>query len=247
MTLMIGRENRTSGGDGTGSANLYESSGPYPPAPHLRAWGGARNSASRQSDSISLVKALAVVEAAQRAIAIGRPFNRHLTVHWEKAGLTDARAADATGRLLKLISDWLRRYGGTAYTWVRENGDGKGSHSHILLHVPRGLRLGLTKRWYRLVSGLEGRVPNGAVKTVRIGDSAHSAFSGGEWYQANLARVVAYLLKGVDQQSALALDLDRHSEGEAVVGKRVSISGSLRTQCEGQLPAHAGKSGQLQL
>jgi hypothetical protein len=136
VTLMIQRENSDFLLLWHGPAYLYKSSGPYPPAPQLNTWGGARNSASRQSDSISLVKAVEVVEAAQRAIAIGRPFNRHLTVHWEKAGLTDAEAAGATGRLLKLIKDWLRRHGGTAYTWVRENGDGKGSHTHILLHVP---------------------------------------------------------------------------------------------------------------
>jgi hypothetical protein len=80
-----------------------------------------------------LVKAVEVVEAAQRAITIGRPFNRHLTVHWEKAGLTDAEAARATGRLLKLIKDWARRHGGTAYTWVREKWSRQGEpYAHTL-------------------------------------------------------------------------------------------------------------------
>jgi hypothetical protein len=224
---MIQRENSGSGYSGTGTAILYESSGPYPPVPQLSTWGGARNSASRQSDSISLEKAVEVVEAAQRAIIIGRPFNRHLTVHWEKAGLTDAKAAGATGRLLKLISEWLRKRGGTAYTWVRENGDGKGSHTHILLHVPRGLSLSLTKRWYRLVSGCEARDAKGAVVTKRIGGSASCAFSGSDWYLANLAYVVGYVLKGVKARDGIALELERYGVGGTITGKRLSISGSL--------------------
>jgi hypothetical protein len=173
------------------------------------------------------VKAVEVVEAAQRAIAIGRPFNRHLSVHWERAGLTDAEAAGATGRMLKLIKDWLRRYGGTAYTWVRENGDAKGSHTHILLHVPRGLSLRLTKRWYRLVTGCEARDAKGAVVTKRIGGTAECAFYGSDWYLANLAYVVGYVLKGVETPDGIALELDRYGAGSTITGKRLSISGSL--------------------
>nr|WP_314446800.1 hypothetical protein [uncultured Sphingomonas sp.] len=227
MTLQVQRENSDFCWNGTNVANLYESGASYPSVPQLKTWGGARNSVSRQSDSISLVKAIEVIEAAQRAIAIGKPFNRHLTVHWEKAGLTDAEAADATGRLLKLIRDWLRRYGGTAYTWVRENGDDKGSHSHILFHVPRGLRLGLTKRWYRTATGWKGRVPDGALLTTRIGGTANCAFSGSDWYLANLAYVVGYVLKGVEAQDGIALELERYGVGGTITGKRLSISGSL--------------------
>lgn len=228
MTLLTQRENCDFGCNGTGHANLYESSGPYLPAPRFSTWGGACNSATRQSDSISLEKALEVVEAAQRAIAIGRPFNRHLTVHWEKAGLTDAQAAAATGSFVKLIVDWARRHGGTSYAWVRENGERKGSHTHILLHVPQGLSLALTRRWYRTVTGWQGKLPSKAVRTVCIGGSARCALAGGEHYSANLAYVVSYLLKGVDEHGGIALDLDRYASGGEIQGKRVSISGSLR-------------------
>lgn len=227
MTLMIQRENSVFCLSGTDAANLYESSGPYPPASRPNTWGGARNSASRQSDRISLEKAVKVVEAAQRAITIGRPFNRHLTVHWEKAGLTDAEAASATGRILKLVSDWLRKHGGTSYTWVRENGDGKGSHTHILLHVPRGLSLSLTRRWYRLVTGCEARDAKGAVVTRRIGGTASCAFFGSDWYLANLAYVVGYVIKGVEARDGIALGLERYGVGGTITGKRLSISGSL--------------------
>ncbi|MDQ3246725.1 MAG: hypothetical protein M3Q52_07530, partial [Pseudomonadota bacterium] len=92
MTLIKQRGNSRFRCSGTDGAILYKSNGPPPPTLHLNTWGGARNSASRQSDSISLLKAVELVEAAQRAMAIGLPFNRHLTVHWGRAKLTDAVA-----------------------------------------------------------------------------------------------------------------------------------------------------------
>ena len=67
-----------------------------------------------------------------------------------KGGLTDVQAASATGRMVQLITDWVRGQGGAMpYASVRENGPDKGSHVHILLHVPEGLAMRLTRRWYR--------------------------------------------------------------------------------------------------
>jgi hypothetical protein len=111
---------------------------------------------------------------------------------------------------------------------VRENGDRKGSHTHILLHLPPGLALRLTRRWYGRVTGWTGRVPKGAVKSLCVGGNARSGFSGGEWYEAHLANVLSYLLKGVDERAGRTLNLDRYSEGGVIVGKRVSTSLRLR-------------------
>lgn len=229
LSLLIHRENSGSCPAGTDVAILYESSAPSPPTPPHATWGGARNRASRESDRISLIKAVELVEATRRAIAIGLPFNRHLTIHWAKAGLTDAQAAAATGRMLKLCRDWVRKRGGdVAHIWVRENGPGKGSHVHILLHLPAGVKLGgMTARWYKIVTGWRGRAPGGAVKTERIGGSARSACSGSDWYEANLAWLVAYLLKGVDPATANALGLARQNEGGRIIGKRVAASENL--------------------
>jgi hypothetical protein len=169
-----------------------------------------------------------LVEAAQRAMAIGLPFNRHLTVHWEKSGLTDLQAAEATGRMLKLITDWARKKGCPApYAWVRENGPDKGSHVHILLHLPNGLAMSLTRRWYRAATKCR-RPGTGAVRTRRIGGTARAALSGSDWYQANLAKLLHYLLKGVDERTGEALGLDDWEEGGEITGKRVSISSKLR-------------------
>ena len=87
--------------------------------------------------------------------------------------------------------------------------------------------MGLTRRWYRAATKCQ-RPRNGAVKTLRIGGTARSAVSASEWYQANLAKLLHYLLKGVDAQTAKALDLDTCEAGGDIAGKRLSISSKLR-------------------
>jgi hypothetical protein len=228
VTLLIQRGNSHFCSDGTDPAILYESGAILSPALTPNTWGGPRNSASRHSAGITALKAVELVEAAQRAMAIGMPFNRHLTVHWEKSGLTDLQAAEATGRMLKLITDWARKKACAApYAWVRENGPAKGSHVHILLHLPDGLAMSLTRRWYRAATKCR-RPRNGAVKTRRIGGTASAAVSASEWYQANLAKLLHYLLKGVDEPTAKALGLDAWAAGGDIFGKRLSISSKLR-------------------
>lgn len=223
----VPRENNAGGANGTALAILYESDWPLPASRKRGTWGGARNSAGRISDHIELPTALALVDAVQRASAAGLPFNRHLTVHWQMGGITDAKAALATGKLTKLMSDWATKRGGRfAYAWVRENGDLKGSHAHVLFHLPEGVHLGqMTRRWTKR---LFGRAATGAVKTKSIGGSAKAAFTGSNWYQDNLASVVAYLLKGVDARSSALLDLDKSDQGGRIVGKRVGISQNIR-------------------
>ena len=225
MNLLIQRGNSVSAQAGTTRALLYKSGGPSPLALPQNTWGGARNSASRTSDCFKRLKAVQLVEAAQRALVIGLPFNRHLTVHWTKANLTDAQAAAATGRMVKLIRDWVHKHGGEiAYVWVRENGPRKDSHSHILLHVPEGLSMAFTRRWYKRVTGWPSRVPGRALKCVCIGGTARAALSGSDWYLANLAWLVGYLVKGSDARTSEALGLSRSDEGGTIIGKRVAIS-----------------------
>lgn len=190
-------------------------------------WGGARNHASRTSDYIKLEAAVELVEAARWAMTAGVPFNRHLTIHWTMSGIPDGQAAAATGRLIKLIRDWVKKRGGDfAHGWVRELGERKGSHAHLLLHIPKDLKLGhMTRRWVRSKAGAS---PCRAILTRSIGGTTKAAFSGSNWYESNLAAVVAYLLKGVNPEAGEALGLDEFAKGGRVIGKRVSISQNLR-------------------
>ena len=132
--------------------------------PSFSTWGGARNRADRASNCVTLAQASRVILAAQRAYGIGLPLNRHVTLQWTRAGIEDFEAATATGAFLTLVRDWLRKRDGQfAYTWVRENdeGDGsKGSHVHILMHLPASTEWTYwrSRRWLERVTGRLMRV-----------------------------------------------------------------------------------------
>jgi hypothetical protein len=191
-----------------------------------QGWGGARNRADRVSDSLSLRQAEGIIRAAHRACAIGLPFNRHVTIHWERAGVPDAEAAGAIGAYLSLARDFLRKRGwGFAWAYVRENGDGKGSHVHILMHIDPAIAQPFTsmqRRWLKRVTGKPYR--KGVIRTERIGPTLRAFRTAPEAYQANLAVVVGYVLKGASREAATALGLERLEDGGRVIGKRAGWS-----------------------
>lgn len=180
--------------------------------------GGARNCASRTSDGLTAKQARLLIEAALTAHAIGRPLNRHIIVHWEGAGVPDARAATATTAFLKYWREWLG--GATAYIWTRENGDGKGSHLHILAHLPAARRMtgARSRRWLERITGRAYRA--GTIRTKRIGGSRDPD---GPVYAVNLQVALAYVLKGADTDTAAALGI-AHEPGGCIIGKRCGTS-----------------------
>jgi len=232
---------RTRDQDRKGPAALIYSGGPF--SGSVNAWGGARNSACRTSDYVKLEVALELVEAAQWAMTAGVPFNRHMTIHWAMSGIPDSRAAAATGRLVKLIRDWVKKRGGDfAHGWVREMGLHKGSHAHILLHLPKDLKLGhMTRRWVRSIAG---KAPRRAIKTKVIGGTAKTAFSGSDWYECNLAAVIAYVLKGVSPESGAVLGLEEFAKGGPIIVKRLSISQNLRPAGRGWSNSSSHQTGE---
>ena len=197
-----------------------------------RSWGGKRNSASRTNDYITFEQATNLIEAAQFAAAAGMPLNRHVTIHWEQAGISDERAAWATGRFQKLACDWIASRGGCfAWAWVRENdpvfgslhGHAKGSHVHILMHLPDGFGIGRKqRRWLRSITGKPYRART--ISTSRIGGRAGACQSALGHYRANLGSVVGYLLKGTLPKAAGRLGLTRREAGGRIIGRRVSTS-----------------------
>ena len=205
---------------GTGLANLHLPIGyaPSTVSALLFQHGGARNFASRTSESLPLLQAQKMVLSAQKAQAIGRPLNRHITVHWEAAGITDGEAMAATTAFLKYLREWLR--GKHAYLWVRENGDGKGSHVHILAHIPDSKKLSgaLSRRWVERCTGRTYRA--GAIYSRKI---AGSSGRDGKLYVENLKAVLAYVLKGVEPEAARELGI-KHQYGGRVIGKRCGTS-----------------------
>lgn len=194
-------------------------------------WGGRRNSAARTSQSLTLKQAQNIIGAAQYATAIGLPFNRFVTIHWQQAGIPDSGAARSTGQFIKLASDYCAKRGSRiAWAWVRENGDGKGSHVHILLHWPNVKETAdnganwrnLAQRWLRAITDKPYRV--GTIKTERIGGTINTATASPALHNENLAKVVGYILKGTDPSVAPILGLTRLEAGGTIIGKRAATS-----------------------
>ncbi len=183
--------------------------------------GGARNRADRISDCLTLEQALKIIAALSKAEKKSKYINRHIVVHWESMGVTDSRAMEATTLWLKAFREWTGNK--TAYVWTRENGDGKGSHLHILAHLPAGKRWhgAKSRRWLERISG--NRYQAGAVKTRCI---AGSRSPDSRTYAENLQIVAAYILKGVAPAAAVALGID-HESGGRIIGKRCGISRNL--------------------
>lgn len=191
------------------------------PIPSLFAHGGARNRADRSSLGLTIKQSLALIGAAHRAVVIDKPLNRWMTIHWEAAGLSDDQAMRATSAFLKYWREWLG--GETAYVWVRENGGGKGSHLHLLAHLPAH-RVWSGRRgtkWIELITG--DRYKAHVILTKRI---AGAGQPDGKLYDENLRAVLAYALKGALPEVAEALGICRQPGGP-VIGKRCGTSRNL--------------------
>lgn len=180
--------------------------------------GGARLSARRKSDDLTLAQCRKLMDAAIMAKRTGRPFNRHITVHWESAGVPDHAAMKATTAFLKYLRDWMG--GSTAYAWARENGEGKGSHLHILAHIPTGRQLSgvRSRRWIERIAGQPYK--RGIIRTRGIAGAGEPS---GDLYAANLRAVLSYVLKGASEEAAAVLGIGREPGG-TITGKRCGTS-----------------------
>jgi hypothetical protein len=181
---------------------------------------GRRSTALTMKAIENILAAVALTEQQQR------PLNRHTTIHFEAAGID--RPLIAIGQYLKLASDWLRTQRGEfAYIWVRESGERKGEHVHILMHVPARLVQQFAHReigWRRRIGAKRAL---GAFKSTPVGRSYRHGevkIQYGEHYIQHLAAIVGYLVKGSEPKAALALQLKRVADGGELWGKRTGMS-----------------------
>lgn len=192
--------------------------------------GGARARKVSYSYELKASEVRQVIMAVRDAKAIGLPFNRFLTIHWERAGVTGQAAARATGSFLKLARDNLAtKRQPFAYVWVRENDDGdgsKGDHVHILCHIPPGHSIGRRQRgWIRSITDQPYR--KGVILTRIIAGGVRAAENQPEAYSLNLSMVGDYVLKGVGRETAAAHCLPHHGRGGRVIGQRIGRSKNL--------------------
>jgi len=185
-----------------------------------RTWGGARNFSDRVSYGLTDKQVLALMAAAQFAFDTGRVFQRHWTIHYGKAGIQPSDGARFVGKLLDLLSRYIRRRGGQlSAIWVRECASDKGEHVHILLHLPAGINLrNLTRRW---IVAAGGKYRTGVSKVTIVGGTiAKIERNRDERRVANAENVARYMMKAASGEIGELLHLPRHGEGGAIVGKR---------------------------
>lgn len=196
-------------------------------------WGGARNRSDRVTFNLSPGQVELLIAATEFALFIGAPFNRWITIHWQKAGLTDELAAGAVTAFLKRAGDAVRYWGGTfAAAWAREDGfdrkgEPKGSHVHILAHVSAGL-LGRFKRaqmgWLKALR-LSPRHNGGTIEGKPIMGSLATVGQSSDLYAVNLWTVAGYTVKGADQAVLDRAGIDRqHVAGGTITGKRAGTT-----------------------
>jgi hypothetical protein len=159
-------------------------------------------------------QAAALRDAAAHAAALGLPLTRFLTIHWQRLGVPDTRAAKATGAFMQCVADWLRKRGHhTAWVWCRENSAAAGTHCHIALHIPGDVTLPfrLTRRWLERIAG--ARYRSSAIHTRRIAGHANAAAVSPDHYAANIATLLGYMTKATAR-----------GHGGSVIGKRCGVS-----------------------
>jgi len=190
------------------------------------ARGGARNRSDRESETLSAKQIGNLLDATHHSKAIGLPFTRMITIHWEAAGVPANEMAAATGKYLDLLTKALRRWGsGTSWLWVHEGGPGKGGHCHILIHVPAHLVVRVTnqqKKWLRRITGQKYR--RKVIKSVPIGHSLGIESRNPDIYAINHDTVVGYLLKGASAEAIAKYGLQCTAPSGRIVGKRCGTS-----------------------
>jgi hypothetical protein len=193
--------------------------------------GGARNRADRTSNRLEEWQCHDLLAAADRACGHGQPFNRWLTIHWQKGGIDARDCCTATGDFIKHVRDWARRQGYVLpWAWVQEWGTGYGAHIHMLLHVPPeldALFAPLPQRWVKHI--LPGAYVTGVVDTDRI-RGARSVCSAPELYWANLDTKLHYMLKAA--QPELEAKLGMQGKGHTEWGRYCMVYGKRAAQAQ---------------
>lgn len=167
-----------------------------------------------------------IIGGTRHARCIGLPFNRFITISWEKGHVVDHTSA--TSNFVEYACGALRAKGyATAYVWSQEWGAVVGQHVHILIHVPLHLTTWFTKLqrgWLKRCGVTRGK---NVIKTKPIGHSYGAAFSTGPLavaYQLNLENVVNYILKDAERSALCLLKQPACLYGSPVHGKRSATS-----------------------
>lgn len=179
------------------------------PAARTGKHGGARNQRGRSTMALTERQCRDQIAAAQLSMAMGLPYNRWITIAWEKGGIDARDAVQATGQFVKLAREWVQsQEGQMPWQWTQERGRKLGAHVHMLLHVPPELDplFGtLPKRWVKRL--LPGRYVAGVLHVRKLPTGQNEA-SNPAVADAIIMGKVHYMLKAapVTLESKLAME-----------------------------------------
>lgn len=203
-------------------------------------WGGKRNDKARQSQYLSIDNVQSLMDAWRFSEYMGLYFNRFITIHLGKLGVNDAVAMTAITAFLTLVRDhiskrdnklhgqqfaaiWVREFG----NYTDEYGECRGSHIHILAHIPNdclGKVINRQSVWLRKATGLPSKT--GALQGRKIvGYSPNKPANA--HYSINAANVAAYLVKGADNAAIAKFNLPKVKYGGNIIGKRCGFTQNL--------------------
>lgn len=158
--------------------------------------GGARRLPNVPTMQLTEADCRKVIDASYAAWRAGKPFNRFITGAWEHGGIEEHDERQATADFITLMRDWHRQWKFTlTWAYVRECGPLKGSHSHILAHVPPELEplFGIMpRRWAKTITG--GAYWPGTIDTQKFYRASAEGFRSGA-YEAELLGWLHYALK----------------------------------------------------
>lgn len=156
----------------------------------------------RTGDALKVSQQLAerecrlLIDGAYEAWQRGQPFNRFITLLWEKGGVDPRDNAKATRQFLKHAGGWLRPFDcKLVHCWVQECGRVNGAHVHILLHVPKHLDPLFARKpmhWAKLC--LPGAYVAKTVDTQRVAPWADPK-GNADAYEAEFMAKLHYMLK----------------------------------------------------
>lgn len=185
-----------------------------------------RSRLGRRSTVLRLKEVQNILAAAVFTAQEHRPLNRHTTIHFDACAITDP--VTALRNYTKLARDWLATQGATfAYIWVREAGDAKGQHAHLLMHIPADLILAFARRergWRKRIGAKRAR---GAFLSTAVGRSYRHGevkMQYGDHYGDDLRGIVGYLVKGAEPRAVKEFQLSRVELGGELWGKRTGMS-----------------------
>jgi hypothetical protein len=165
-----------------------------------------------------------LLDADRRAMAAGLPFNRFITLLFQKCGTDPAANGKAASAFIKLAADWLRPFGyPLAWAWVQESSRKNGAHVHMVMHVPPALDVlfrPMPTRWAKAI--IAGRYKKGAVETQRI-VGARTIADDPAYYRANITRKLHYMLKAAPTPLADQYGLHLRNRRCRVIGKRLAV------------------------